>query len=507
MSKTFVCTCEDVTIDDVRQAIALGHRDIESVKRFTGFGTGPCQGKLCTAAVARILAREAGLAPETLQPFTPRPPARMLSFGELATYPVDEEEPPGEGVPVPVEPHERVGEDGSPCPHSHPLKPMEPLPAEAEVVIVGGGIMGLALAYNLAKRGLRDVLVLEAGYLCSGASGRNGGGVRMQWSTPTNVRLARRSVEICRAFAREHGINVWFRQGGYLFLASDEKTAERLERSAALQNSLGVPTRLLSPDGAREIVPELATEGFVAASYNPEDGVVFPWPFVWGYAKGARRLGARVETFTKVTGIETGGGRVRAVLTDRGTVRCRTLVNAAGAWSPGVAKLAGVELPNRPHRHEICASEPLKPWLGPLVSVLDSGLYFSQSMRGEIVGGMGDPKEPPRFETGSTLRFLARYARAIVRCIPRMADVKVIRQWAGCYDVTPDNNPILGETPRLPNFLQLNGFVGHGFMMAPAVTELMAIWMTGGPKDEIFDRFTLDRYERGELVREDFIIG
>src|SRR5690606_9350027 len=257
VSKTFVCTCEDVTIDDVRQAIALGHRDIESVKRFTGFGTGPCQGKLCTAAVARILAREAGLAPETLQPFTPRPPARMLSFGELATYPVDEEEPPGEGVPVPVEPHERVGEDGSPCPHSHPLKPMEPLPAEAEVVIVGGGIMGLALAYNLAKRGLRDVLVLEAGYLCSGASGRNGGGVRMQWSTPTNVRLARRSVEICRAFAREHGINVWFRQGGYLFLASDEKTAERLERSAALQNSLGVPTRLLSPDGAREIVPEL----------------------------------------------------------------------------------------------------------------------------------------------------------------------------------------------------------------------------------------------------------
>src|SRR5690606_23221304 len=182
VSKTFVCTCEDVTIDDVRQAIALGHRDIESVKRFTGFGTGPCQGKLCTAAVARILAREAGLAPETLQPFTPRPPARMLSFGELATYPVDEEEPPGEGVPVPVEPHERVGEDASPCPPSHPLKPMEPLPAEAEVVIVGGGIMGLALAYNLAKRGLRDVLVLEAGYLCSGASGRNGGGVRMQWS-------------------------------------------------------------------------------------------------------------------------------------------------------------------------------------------------------------------------------------------------------------------------------------------------------------------------------------
>ncbi len=507
MSKCFVCTCEDVTLQDVRDAIAKGHRDIESVKRYTGFGTGTCQGKLCTPAVARILAEEASLPPAALQPFTPRPPARMLSFAELAAFPVDADEAPGPGVPAPMEPWERVEEDGGPLPHAHPLAPRDPLPPAADVVIVGGGIMGLALAYNLARRGLRDVLVLEAGYLCSGASGRNGGGVRMQWSTPTNVRLAKRSVEICRHFAREHGINVWFRQGGYLFLATDAEQAERMERNARLHNELGVPTRMLTPDGAREVVPELATEGIVAASFNPEDGVVFPWPFVWGYAEGARKLGVRVETFTKVTGIETGGGRVVAVHTDRGTVRCNVLVNAAGAWSPGVARLAGVELPNRPHRHEICSSEPLKPWLGPLVSVLGNGLYFSQSMRGEIVGGMVDPNEPPGFEMGSTMRFLARYARAILACVPRLAGVKVIRQWAGCYDVTPDNNPILGETPRLPNFLQLNGFVGHGFMMAPAVTELMAIWMTGGPKDEIFDRFTLERYETGALIHEDFIIG
>ena len=182
-------------------------------------------------------------------------------------------------------------------------------------------------------------------------------------------------------------------------------------------------------------------------------------------------------------------------------------MNAAGAWSPGVAKLAGVELPNQPHRHEICATESMKPWLGPLVSVLGNGLYFSQSMRGEIVGGMGDPDEPPGLEMGSTLRYLIRYSRAITDCIPRLRDVKVIRQWAGCYDHTPDNNPILGETPDLPNFLQVNGFVGHGFMMAPAVTELMATWMTGGEKDEIFDRFTLQRFRDNQLIHEDFIIG
>ena len=507
MSKAFVCTCEDVTVDDVRHAISKGYRDIESVKRFTGFGTGICQGKSCGAAVARILAEEAELPQGALLPFTPRPPGRLISYGELAKFPVLPHSFPGHGVPPPVEPWDQVEPDGFPTKSSHPLRPTEPLPKKVDTVIIGGGIMGLALAWNLARLGKKDVLVLEEGYLCSGASGRNGGGVRAQWSTPTNVRLAKRSVELCRSFAREFGINVWFRQGGYLFLATDEVEAGRLERASVLHNSLGVPTRMLSQGGAKEIVPQLDGGRFVAAAFNPDDGVVFPWPFMWGYAQGARKLGVQIETFTKVLGIDTAGGKVTAVQTDRGTVHCNTLVNAAGAWSPGVARLAGIELPNQPHRHEICSSEPLKPWLGPLVSIIGSGLYFSQSMRGEIVGGMGDPDEPAGLEMGSTLRFLSRYSKAIVDCIPALRDVKVIRQWAGCYDHTPDNNPILGETPGLPNFLQVNGFVGHGFMMAPAVTEAMATWMTGGQKDEIFDRFTLDRFLTGELIHEDFIIG
>jgi sarcosine oxidase subunit beta len=165
-----------------------------------------------------------------------------------------------------------------------------------------------------------------------------------------------------------------------------------------------------------------------------------------------------------------------------------------------------VTLPNRPTRHEILVTEPLRPWLGPLVSVLGSGLYLSQSLRGEIVGGMGDPDEPAGVVMGSTLRFLARFARAAVAVLPRLAGVKVVRQWAGCYDVTPDNNPILGAAGP-ENFLQLSGFVGHGFMMAPAVAELMADWMVGRGRDEIFERFTADRFSRDRTVREDFIIG
>jgi sarcosine oxidase, subunit beta len=373
-------------------------------------------------------------------------------------------------------------------------------------VIVGGGIMGLALAYELGRRGVSDVLVLEQGYLNAGASGRNGGGVRAQWSTPTMIRLARRSLEICDRFAVELKMNVWFRRGGYLFLAPTREQVARIERNAELHRREGLRTRVISPEETEAIAPDLDRSRFLAASWNPDDGVVFPWPFLWGYAGGAERHGARVRTFTRVTGFETAGTKVTAVRTDRGRVACDVVVVAAGAWSKSVAALAGVSLPNRPTRHEILVTEPLKPWLGPLVSVLGNGLYFSQSQRGEIVGGMGDPAEPEGLVQGSTLRFLARFARAATATAPRLAGVKVIRQWAGCYDVTPDNNPVLGPA-GFENFHQLSGFVGHGFMMAPAVAELYADWLAGRGKDELFERFTVERFARGEVTREDFIIG
>ncbi len=493
-SKRIVCACEDVTEDDFAAALARGYRDVESVKRYTGFGTGFCQGKSCLAGAARWLV-DHGLAEAQAAPFTPRPPAsptELRCFGAL--------DPQALGLPGPGIPPDEL-------PGPSALAPAEPLPERCRVAIVGGGIMGLALAYDLACRGERDVVVLEAGYLCAGASGRNGGGVRMQWNTETNIRLARRSLELMKRFARDLGVNVWLRQGGYLFLAQSDAVARRLEKSTALQRRLGLATSMLGPAGARDVVPELEVSRVVAAAFNPDDGVIFPWPFLWGYARGARERGVRVETFTAVRGLEVERGRLRAVVTDRGRLACDVLVNAAGAWSPRVAALAGVKLPNEPHRHEILVTESLKPFLGPLVSVLDDGLYFSQSMRGEIVGGMGDPQEPPGLEMGSTLRFLARFSSALVAAVPRLASVQVLRQWSGCYDVTPDNSPILGETPGVAGFLQMSGFVGHGFMMAPAVAERMAAWMAGGERDEIFDRFSLARFAEGRLEREDFIIG
>ncbi|MEZ4390268.1 MAG: FAD-binding oxidoreductase [Polyangiales bacterium] len=387
----------------------------------------------------------------------------------------------------------------------------------ARVVIVGGGIMGLATAYNLARRGITDVLVVDQTYLCGGASGRNGGGVRAQFSSEENIRLMQESISICRDFAAEMRINVWFRQGGYLFLTRSDDRAAALEASVALQRRCGLNTRLLEPREAARVVPELDVTGVVRASFNPDDGVVFPWPFVWGFARAAQDLGVRVATFHAVEGFDTAGGRItgaRLRSTRDGapsgevlTVECDEVVLCAGAWSPGVAAMVGVSLPNKPHRHEICSTEPLKPWLQPLVADLTDGLYFSQSMRGEIVGGVAVEPVPEGIDQRSSRQFLAKYSASLVRAVPRLASVKVLRQWAGCYDLTPDGGPIVGRLAEPSNLVLACGFMGHGFMMAPVMGRLLAEHVATQETSALFARWSLDRFRTGALVRETMIIG
>ena len=379
------------------------------------------------------------------------------------------------------------------------------LPEAAEVAIIGGGVMGLALAYNLAAAGAKRVVVLDAHYLAWGASGRNGGGLRQQWSTELNIRLMQESLEICAGFAQEMGINIWMRQGGYLFLARTEATRARLEASIALQNRCDVPTRMIDLREARELVPELETEArgsgaapFAGASFNPTDAIVFPWPFVWGYARAAQKRGVAIHTGTSVTAIERRASGEFTVRTSKGTLVAARVVNAAGAWSPEVARLCGVELPDWPERHEILSTEPLKPFLRPMVSVLESGLYFSQSLRGEIVGGIAlpDPRER-QVRLGSRLRFLRAMAAALIEVMPRLGDVKVVRQWAGPYDMSPDGDPIVGEAPGVPGFFLCCGFVGHGFMMAPVVARYYARHLLGRETHPLFRTWSAARFTGG----------
>lgn len=389
-----------------------------------------------------------------------------------------------------------------------------PLPERVDVAIVGGGIMGLSLAYHLAQLagGKLSIAVIERSYLVSGASGRNGGGVRMQWGDAGNVALMMESIELCKGLAQELGINLWFRQGGYLFLARSEAGEQRLHRNAELHAEVGAPTRLITPAEAQAIVPQLDASQVRLASFNPEDGVVFPWAFVWGYAAKAVERGVLLRTHTAVAALEPAAEGFALRLSTGEIVHARRVVNATGAWSGALNRQLEIDLPNRPHRHEILSSEPLKPFLDPLVVDLSTGLYFSQSTRGELVAGITLPDAPDGSDEAltlhSSLRFLSHLSRTLTRLLPVTAAMKVLRQWVGPYDVSPDGDAIVGPSPGHPDFVQVCGFTGHGFMMAPAVGRLLARWLFDGTAHPMLQRWDPGRFAAGRSARrEDMIIG
>ncbi len=382
-----------------------------------------------------------------------------------------------------------------------------PRKSHYQVVIVGGGAVGLSVAKHLCEQGITDVLVLDRDSLVKGATGRNGGGIRAQWTTEGNIVLAKRSIEAFKRFAGETGHNIFLRQGGYLFLTRNEEQLGAMRKAAAFQNEHGVRTKVIDLDEARRIVPGLDTTGCVGATFNPDDAIVFPWPIVWGYKAFAEKHGVEVSTFTEVRSVEHTAGRITAVQTNRGRIGCEWLVNATGAWSKQMAAMGSVTLPNRPERHEILVSEPLKPFLDPMVVDLSTGYYVNQDMRGELVGGLGgDHRET--MDWGSSLEFVRAFAKQTVRLMPRLGPVRVLRQWAGSYDVTPDRQPILGVVEHGPeNFVQANGFSGHGMMVSPMVGLLLAQLMAGKKTDLSLRPFALERYDRGEQHVEAMVIG
>ncbi len=344
-----------------------------------------------------------------------------------------------------------------------------PVLSEYRTVVVGAGIVGLYTAYHLARAGAGPILVVDRGFLSSGGSGRNGGGVRQQWETRATIRLARESVAAYRRFGREFGHNVWFRQGGYLFLAETPAELERLARVHAVVRSEGLASRLLDQDGVARLVDGIAPGAVLGGSFLPSDGTVYPFPAVWGLYEAVRRLGVEVALGVDAMQVRRNGDRVDGLLTSAGAVRATNVVNAAGGWSGEFSRRCGLAVPNVATRHEILATEPMKPFLDPMVVRASDGLYFSQTMRGELVGGLTVP-HPTGTRRGvpSSPQFLTRMARALVGLLPRLRGLGVLRAWAGFYDDTPDGFPVIGEDPRLRGFVHANGFGGHGFMLAPA---------------------------------------
>jgi sarcosine oxidase subunit beta len=334
--------------------------------------------------------------------------------------------------------------------------------------------MGLSSAYHLARRGVRDVVLLDKGALGSGSTSKAAGGVRAQFSDPVNIALGARSLETFRAFDSLLGHEIDFHQVGYLFLLGTAETVATFEANVALQNALGIPSRMISVDEARRLSPLISTDGLLAAAWSPTDGHCTPESVVLGYATAARRAGATLLPHCAATGIEVQDGRIVAVQTEGGTIRADTVICAAGAWSAEVGSWAGVDLPVTALRRQILVTEPvadLDPRT-PFTIDFDTTFYFHGEGKGLLLG-MSDPEETPGFKLARSDAWLPRLGEAIERRAPALAEVGIASGWAGLYEMTPDHNALIGRADTVENFLYATGFSGHGFLMGPAVGEVM----------------------------------
>ena len=348
------------------------------------------------------------------------------------------------------------------------------LPASAEVVVIGGGVIGTSIAFHLAEAGITGVVLLERDELGTGSTCKAAGGVRAQFSDRINIELGARSLEAFTRFGRRPGQEIDLHQVGYLFLLSREKDVESFERDVELQNELGVGSRMIDVAEARRLSPLIDTDGLLAAAFSPDDGHCTPESVVLGYATAARRLGATLLTGVTVTGIDVRGGEARTVHTDRGSITAGTVVCAAGAWSQELGEMAGTALPVTPVRRQIVFTEPM-PELPPVVPfTIDfaTSYYFHREGRGLLLG-MSDPDQEPGFHLSYSEQWLPRLGEAIEARTPALLDVGLGNGWAGLYEVTPDHNALIGRSSTTPNFLYATGFSGHGFLQAPAVGEVI----------------------------------
>ncbi len=379
---------------------------------------------------------------------------------------------------------------------------------KTDVVIIGGGVSGCSLAYNLAKRGV-SVVVFEKRYLSSGATGACGAGIRQQWSTRENTDLAIKSVKIFEQLGKELGEDIELRQGGYLIAVHNEKDMKQALKNVKMQKSLGLKVDILTPEKINDIVPILDVKGMkaIGATFCPTDGHANPFKTNFAYANAAKRLGAKIYTYTEVKGIKKNKKEICSVITEKGTVKTKIVVNAAGVWSKIIAEMVGINLPNIPFRKEIMVTERIRPVFEAMVISFKDGIYFSQQKEGQILGGIPIPEERSGYITIPTFEFMQHMAKTLTRYAPILKHVNMLRHWTGFYDVTPDARPILGETEELKGFIQCNGFSGHGFMLSPMVAKILADFIVDGKRPDILEHLNLKRFKDKKIIREVSVVG
>jgi len=384
--------------------------------------------------------------------------------------------------------------------HSHPLKD------RYDLVIIGAGVHGLATAYYLGKFGMTNVAVLEKGYLGSGNSGRNTAIIRANYRTPEGIPFYHESVRLYEDLSQELGYNVLFSQQGHLTLAHTDSAINGLRVRAEANALLGVDSRLIGPDEIKRLVPAIDISPhprypIQAALYHPPGGIVRHDAVIWGYARGADRMGIEIHPHTEVQGIETENGQVTAVQTNQGRVKTGTVVNATSGWCSTIARMVGVNLPIVSHPLQACVTEPLKPFLDKVIVSSNLHVYVNQTDRGELViGAEIDPYSS--YSLASTLPTLELMAAHTLELFPALEEVRVLRQWTGVCDMTPDYSPIMGEVPGVQGFLVDVGWGTYGFKAGPVSGKTMAELIVTGETPDLIKPFALSRFYEDRLVGE-----
>jgi sarcosine oxidase subunit beta len=378
------------------------------------------------------------------------------------------------------------------------------IPDTAEIVIIGGGVMGASAAYHLAKRGVKNIVLLEREqYFGTGATGRCAGGVRYQFSTEINIRLSQASLPMIERFQEELNQDVNYKQCGYLLVATNEAEVNRFKHNVELQNKLGVPTQLLSGDEVRARLPLMRFNDALAGTFNQKDGTVDPNGVVMGYINAAQKLGVQAINSVEVLGITVSNGNIEEVQTSLGGIRTRMVLNVAGPWSSQVGRMAGVEIPVTPLRRQMFTTNPLKevPQDFPFVIDFAKSLYFHREGEGLLIG-MSNQHEKAGYDQNVDEDFELVNLEAAIERMPLVEKASRAAHWAGLYEVTPDAHPIYGDTD-VKGFFLCTGFSGHGFMHGPISGKLMSEYMLDGKFSSVdVSMLDLNRFKEDRLIQE-----